>query len=382
MPKVIPYGRQNITKDDLDAVAKALQHDFLTQGPQIGEFEENFARYVGAKYAVAVNNGTTALHLAYLSLNCGPGDTIITTPITFAATANAALYCGAKVEMADVDPNTGLIDLDVVESMLKNAPEGKYKILSPVDLAGLPVDMERCRQLADKYDLGLIEDACHAPGGSFVDSSGTLRKCGDGSLADIAIFSFHPVKHIACGEGGMVTTNDEAVAKRLRLLRSHGISKESMQEDHGGWYYEMQELGFNYRITDIQCALGNSQLKRAEQGVSRRREIAARYAQAFAGTAVKPLNLPENCNHAYHLFVVLLDNRKEVYDHLKSHSIFAQVHYSPLNFLPYFQSLGFAKGDFPNAELYYSQCLSLPMYPTLTNEEQDFVISKVLEVAQ
>ncbi len=382
MPKAIPYGRQEITQDDLDAVATALQHDFLTQGPQIAEFEKNFAQYVGAKHAVAVNNGTTALHLAYLTLDCGPGDTIITTPITFAATANAALYCGAQVEMADIDPTTGLIDLDQVESMLKITPRGKYKVLSPVDLAGLPVDMERCRQLADEYNLGLIEDACHAPGGSFIDSMGATRKCGDSSLADMTIFSFHPVKHIACGEGGMVTTNDDAMAKRLRLLRSHGITKDNMQEDHGSWYYEMQELGYNYRITDIQCALGNSQLKRADAGILRRREIAQRYTQAFAETAVSPLRQPKNFDNAYHLFVVLLKNRKEVYDHLRANNIFAQVHYIPLNLLPYFQTLGFAKGDFPNAELYYSQCLSLPMFPSLTNEEQDFVIAKVLEVAQ
>ncbi|MEM7299282.1 MAG: aminotransferase class I/II-fold pyridoxal phosphate-dependent enzyme, partial [Bacteroidota bacterium] len=227
MHKAIPYGKQEITQQDLDAVASALQHDFLTQGPRIQEFEEAFAKYVGARYAIAVNNGTTALHLAYLGGNVGPGDKIISTPITFAATANAALYTGAKVVFADVDPNTGLIDLDMVVDMLEHAQPGEFKGLTPVSLAGLPVDMERCRKIADDYGLYLIEDACHAPGGSFIDSNGIERKCGDGTLADATIFSFHPVKHIACGEGGMVTTNNEEVANRLRMLRTHGITKDN-----------------------------------------------------------------------------------------------------------------------------------------------------------
>ncbi|MCB0761535.1 MAG: aminotransferase class I/II-fold pyridoxal phosphate-dependent enzyme, partial [Flavobacteriales bacterium] len=283
MHKAIPYGRQNITQADIDAVTAALQHDFLTQGPRIEEFEEAFAKYVGAQFAVAVNNGTTALHLAYIAAGCGEGDRMITTPITFAATANAALYTGAQVTLADVDPNTALIDLDQVENLLNTHPRGTFKALTPVDLAGLPVDMERCRHLADAYNLILIEDACHAPGGSFTDSKGQLHRCGDGSLADFTIFSFHPVKHIACGEGGMITTNNPEYAQRLRTLRTHGITRENMRENHGGWYYEMVELGYNYRITDIQCALGTSQLKRADEGIEQRRRIAARYDRAFDG---------------------------------------------------------------------------------------------------
>jgi hypothetical protein len=277
----IPYGRQNITQEDIDVVIESLQSDFLTQGPTISEFESRFANYVDAKYAIAVTNGTAALHLSALALSVKPGDKVITSSLTFAASANCIKYCGGDVHFIDIDPNTYLIDLDKVENLLKSVPKGTYTGIIPVDFAGRPVNLERCKKLADEYGLWIIEDACHAPGASFVDSNGTTQKSGNGSFADLAIFSFHPVKHIATGEGGMITTNDEKLYKKLLTLRTHGITREplnfknSILEAGGnvndtiypGWYMEMQDLGYNYRITDFQCALGISQLQRADDGI-------------------------------------------------------------------------------------------------------------------
>lgn len=371
----IPYGKQSITQADLDAVARVLQHDFLTKGPAVDRFEAAFAEYIGSSYAVAVANGTAALHLCAMALNVQPGTKVITTPVTFAASANCVRYCGGEVVFADIDASTGLIDVNSVANLLESAPAGTYSGIIPVDLAGLPVQLADLRELADKHNLWIIEDACHAPGGS-----GSTWRCGDGRLAELAIFSFHPVKHIACGEGGMITTNDKALYERLRVLRTHGITKdpEALHENHGGWYYEMQELGYNYRLSDIHCALGLSQLERAAQGLEKRRAIAQRYEAAFAELPLQVVGSPaEDVGHAYHLFVIRTANRKALYEHLRAHNIFAQVHYIPLHLLPYYQSLGWKKGDFPQAELYYSECLSLPMYPTLTETEQDYVIQTI-----
>ncbi|RZK97503.1 MAG: aminotransferase class I/II-fold pyridoxal phosphate-dependent enzyme, partial [Hymenobacter sp.] len=257
----LPYGRQHITDEDVAAVVATLRSDFLTQGPRVAEFETQFAAYVGARYAVAVSNGTAALHLCALALGVQPGQRVITTPITFAASANCVRYCGGEVHFADIDPATGLLDLQAVRKLLEAHPKGHFTGIIPVDFAGLAVDMEAARALADEFGLWIIEDACHAPGGFFVDSQGTQQQCGSGQLAELAIFSFHPVKHIATGEGGMVTTNDEQLYHRLRRLRSHGIEREApglLRQDEGGWYMEMQELGYNYRISDILCALGIS----------------------------------------------------------------------------------------------------------------------------
>lgn len=379
--KIIPYGRQHITEDDLRAVRDTLTSDFLTQGPSIEAFENAFAAYIGCHYAVAVSNGTAALHLAALALGVGPQSHVITTPITFAASANCILYCGGKVSFVDIDPKTATIDLQRLKEMLEAVPKGTYTGIIPVDFAGYPVDGEAIRQLAREHGLWVLEDACHAPGGFFYDSKGVKQFCGNGVYADASIFSFHPVKHIACGEGGMITTNDEKIYQRLLLLRTHGITKDAalLQQNHGGWYYEMQELGYNYRLTDFQAALGLSQLSRAEAGVERRREIARRYHEAFAGTAVRTLVPPATEGHAYHLYIIKVDDRKGLYDALRKQQIFAQVHYIPVHTMPYYQSLGYKKGDFPMAEEYYSQCLSLPMYPTLTDEEQAFVIDCVLD---
>ena len=379
----IPYGRQHITADDIKAVVEVLQSDFLTQGPKIKEFEQNFAQYTGARYAVAVSNGTAALHLSLLALGIGKGDNIITTPITFAATANAALFTGANVYFADIDPDTYLIDLDNVEKLIKQHPEGFFKAILPVDFAGLPVNTEKLKNIANKYQLKIIEDACHAPGAYFFDSYNNKQKTGNGKFADATAFSFHPVKHIAAGEGGMITTNNKKVYQKLLKLRTHGISKNNMnyrildQKEQGNWYYEMHELGFNYRITDIQAALGNSQLKRADAGLQKRQEIARKYQIAFKDIPVKYQKIPGNSFHAYHLFVIEVENRKSFYNYLHQNGILAQIHYIPVHLLDYYSQFGWKKGDFPVAENYYNKTISLPMFPTLTNDEQNYIIDKV-----
>lgn len=380
----IPYGRQNITDEDIVAVAQSLKGEFLTQGPTIEQFEKQFANYVGANYAVAVSNGTAALHLCTLALEVNENTRVITSPITFAASANCVCYCGGTVEFCDIDPATALMDLNLLRQKLESKPKGYYSGIIPVDFAGNPINLEKFRAIADEFGCWIIEDACHAPGGSFVNSKGTENKCGDGHFADLAIFSFHPVKHIASGEGGMITTNDENLFRKLLKLRTHGITRnaDELIENHGGWYHEMQLLGYNYRITDFQSALGISQLSRADEGLKRRREIAEIYTKSFAGSVVRTLQVNENSKHAYHLYVILTNNRKELYDALRENNIFAQVHYIPCHLHPYYKNLGFKKGDFPNAEKYYEQCLSLPMFPTLTHEEQHYVIEKVLQFAK
>jgi UDP-4-amino-4,6-dideoxy-N-acetyl-beta-L-altrosamine transaminase len=380
----IPYGKQFISEEDTQAVINALHSDFLTQGPCIAEFEKNFATYVGSKYAVAVSNGTAALHLPLLAIGLKEGDRIITTPITFAASANAARYCGAEVYFADIDPDTYVISIPAVKQLLENYPKGYFKAIVPVDFTGYPVNLEELKKLTKEYDLFILEDACHSPGGYFVDSAGIKQTCGNGKFADAAAFSFHPVKHIAAGEGGMITTNDENIYKKLLMLRTHGITKENMTYDfpepekQGAWYYEMQSLGYNYRITDIQAALANSQLSRAEEGISKRQIIAKKYREAFKNTAIKMQAESETHFNAHHLFVIEVENRKGLYDFLITNGIYAQIHYVPVHLMPYYKNLGWKEGDFPNAEKYYKGCISLPMYPTLTDGEQNFVIETVL----
>ena len=375
--KAIPYGKQNIDQEDIDAVVKVLKADFLTQGPKVSEFEDKFAAYVGSKYAVAVNNATSGLHLSVLSLGLREGDRVITTPITFAASANCIRYVGGEAWFADIDKDTYVLSLDSTRKLIESKPKGFFKGIIPVDFAGLPVNLEAFKELAKKHNLWLIEDACHAPGGSFIDSSEKHQKCGNGNYADVSVFSFHPVKHIACGEGGMVTTNSEKIYKKLTSLRSHGITKNNMSKNHGGWFYEMQELGFNYRLTDIQCALGITQLAKNDKGVARRNEIANKYKEAFKGK-IKFQSLPKGSYNAHHLFVIEVEKRKELYDYLRAFKIYTQVHYIPVHTLPYYQEIGYDEADLSNSEKYYSRCLSLPMYPSLTKEEQEFVIEKIL----
>ncbi|MDB9782622.1 UDP-4-amino-4,6-dideoxy-N-acetyl-beta-L-altrosamine transaminase [Winogradskyella sp.] len=373
----IPYGRQNIDQTDIDAVVLTLQSDYLTQGPKVKEFEVKFAEYVGAKYAVAVNNATSGLHLSVLALNLYKGDRVITTPITFAASANCIRYAGAEVWFADIDPDTYLLDINSVKELIESKPKGFFKGIIPVDFAGLPVNMEEFRTLADKHNLWIIEDACHAPGGYFIDSKSEKNFCGNGNYSDIGVFSFHPVKHIACGEGGMLTTNSKKLYDKLMLLRTHGITKENMEENHGGWYYEMIELGFNFRLTDFQSALGITQLAKNNKGVERRNEISAAYKKAFEGK-IKFQDLPEGTYNAHHLFIIEVEHRKKLYDFLHSKGILAQIHYVPVHTMPYYKKIGYEGSDLINAENYYANCISLPMYPTLSNKEQDFVIEQIL----
>ncbi len=378
MSAIIPYGRQKITQEDIDAVVESLASDFLTQGPKVKEFEEKFALYTESKYAIAVNNATSGLHLSVLALGLKKGDRVITTPITFASTANCVRFCGAEVWFADINPNSYLLDLDSVKELIESKPTGFFKGIIPVDFAGLPVNLEAFKILAKKHNLWIVEDACHAPGGHFTNSKNEIQKCGNGNYADIAVFSFHPVKHIACGEGGMITTNSKQIYKRLLSLRTHGISKEDMSKSDGGWYYEMKELGFNYRLTDIQSALGITQLKKNKEGVKKRNKIAENYKNAF-NKKLKFQDLKSGDLNAHHLFVIEINDRKKLYDFLKTHNIFSQIHYIPLHTLPYYKNIGYDKANLENSENYYNKCISLPIYPSLTNTEQEFVISKVLE---
>ncbi|QED36513.1 UDP-4-amino-4,6-dideoxy-N-acetyl-beta-L-altrosamine transaminase [Antarcticibacterium arcticum] len=388
MSNSIPYGRQNITEEDIEAVVSTLKSDYLTQGPKISEFEDAFAKYVGSKYAVAVANGTAALHLCALALGVKQGDKVITTPITFAASANCVRYCGGEVVFADIDPETYLLDINKVRTLLEASPQGTYKGIIPVDFAGRAVDLEAFKKLADQYDLWIIEDACHAPGGYFKDSRGQQQLCGNGIFAELAIFSFHPVKHIASGEGGMITTNDEDLYKKLLQLRTHGIVKSENlyknsisfaggEDNYPGWYMEMQDLGFNYRLTDFQAALGLSQLKRAEEGLERRREIAKHYYQAFEGKNFIKSQSGIVEGHAYHLYVIEVKDRLGLYNYLRENNIYAQIHYIPCHLMPYYREFGWKEGDMPFAEIYYQNCISLPMYPTLRVKEQNFVLDKI-----
>jgi len=391
MNKTIPYGKQNITQEDIQAVIETLQSDYLTQGPKILEFEQAFANYIGCGYAVAVSNGTAALHLCTVALGVEKGDKVITTPITFAASANCVRYCGGDVVFSDIDPETYLLDVNKVKELLESSPKGTYKGLIPVDFAGRAVDLEAYRKLADEFDLWIIEDACHAPGGYFMDTKGKHQNCGNGNYADLAIFSFHPVKHIACGEGGMITTNNEVLYHKLLQLRTHGITKNEElyvnsasfasgedSDSYPGWYMEMQNLGYNYRLTDFQAALGSSQLKRADDGITRRREIAEVYDRAFKNNSFVKGQSGVINGHAYHLYVIEVENRLGLYNYLRANNIFAQIHYVPCHLMPYYKEFGWKVDDMPNAEEYYKHCISLPMYPTLTNEEQKYVINKIL----
>ncbi len=398
MHKSIPYGRQHVTDEDVNAVVEVLKGDILTQGPKIEEFEKSFAEYIGCKYAVAVANGTAALHLCTLALNVGNGDKVITTPITFSASANCIRYCGGEVVFADINPQTYLLDINAVRLLLEASPTGTYKGIIPVDFAGRSVDLEAFGQLAKEHGLWIIEDACHAPGGYFINKHNNIENCGNGNFADLAIFSFHPVKHIASGEGGMITTNDAALYNRLLKLRTHGITRNVVDfkndvslavgfstDDSNtfpAWYMEMQELGFNYRLTDFQAALGMSQLKRANKGLIRRKEIAKEYNDAFLGKNWLTGQSGVVEGHAYHLYILEVEDRLGLYNFLRSANIFAQVHYIPVHLMPYYKEFGWKEGDFPNAEKYYKHCISLPMYPTLSKEEQQFVIKTIFEYYQ
>lgn len=378
----ISYGHQYISDEDINAVVNVLKGDYLTCGPAIPEFEKAFAEYVHAKYAVAVSNATCALHLAANALGVKPGDNVICTPLTFASSANCIRFCGGNVKFVDIDPKTYLLDINKLRETLEASPKGTYKGMMLVDFAGYPFKMDEYRKLADKYGMWIIEDACHAPGAYYTDANGKKQFTGNCTYADVAVFSFHPVKHITTGEGGMVVTNREDIFKFASLFRTHGITHETseMEKVDGPWYYEMLELGWNYRITDFQAALGTSQLKRARHNVELRRELVKRYNEAFKDiSSIKTPYEAEDVYHAYHLYIIQFDDRKGLYTFLRENKIFAQVLYYPLNLMPYYKQFGNKKGDLPVVEDYYAHCLALPMFPTLTYEQQDYIIKKVKE---
>jgi len=388
---MIPYGRHAIDEDDIRAVADVLRGGMLTQGPKVVEFERAVAAMVGARYAVAVANGTAALHLAVLAADLGPGDVAITTPNTFVASANCAHYAGARAAFADIDPDT--LNLDPVALSAACRKAGKVKAVIPVHFAGLPCDMPAIKAVADEAGAVVIEDASHALGASYADGS----LVGNGRYAAMTVFSFHPVKIIAAGEGGMITTNDEALYRRLQRLRSHGISKgdyeflnpeEAYQGDAvNPWYYEMQELGYNYRITDIHCALALSQLGKVDRFIARRRAIAARYDAAFAGlTAARPTQTQGRARSSHHIYVLRFDfealgmNRGDVMRRLAAKGVGSQVHYIPVHYQPYYRELGHRRGGYPHAERYYEQALTIPLFPGMSDAEVEQVIAAVNQV--
>ena len=369
----IPYGRQSINEQDIEAVVNVLKSDYLTTGPKIAEFERKVADYTGAKYAVAIANGTAALHAACYAAGIGEGDEVITTPITFAASSNWVLYCGGTPVFADINPETYNISSVDIERKITS----KTKAIIAVHFTGQPCEMDQIHEIADKHNLIVIEDGAHALGAVYKGKR-------VGTLSDMTTFSFHPVKHITTGEGGMILTDNPKLYERLKLFRTHGITREEnlLTKNDGPWYYEQRDLGFNYRITDIQCALGTSQMDRLPGFLEKRKKIAEQYNEAFAGN--NQIQLPyqkEGCDNAWHLYVIRVKNgnRKEVFEKLRAAGIGVNVHYIPVYQHPYYRSHGYAQVVCPNAEEYYKECISLPMYPDLKEEEQEYVIKKVLE---
>lgn len=371
----IPYGKQDIDEQDIEEVVKTLKSDFLTTGPKVKEFEEELAKFLNAKYAVAVSSGTAALHLACLASGLKESEELITSPMTFLASSNCALYCKAKPVFVDVNEQ-GLIDENKIEEKINE----KTKVIIPVHYTGLPADLEKIKEIADKHNLVVIEDACHALGAKYKDS-----KIGSCKYSDMCVFSFHPVKHITTGEGGAITTNSKEFYDKLVMLRSHGVTKDKEKlerKNEGDWYYEMQDLGYNYRITDIQCALGISQLKKINKFIKRRREIAKKYDEAFEDLNIEPLKEKSGQVNAYHLYVIKVKDkgtRLALYNYLKESGIFCQVHYIPVYLQPYYRKIGYSEGECPEAEKFYDKIISLPMFPSLKEEEQYYVIEKIKE---
>ena len=379
MKKIIPYGKHSITDEDIKSIIEVLKSDNITQGPKISEFEKKFATYVGSKYAIAVSSGTAALHLCALSLGIKKGDKIITTPNTFIASANCIRYCGGEVVFSDIDPTTFLLDIHKVRKLLESSPPGTYKGIIPVNFAGLPVNLEEFRSLADEFNLFIIEDSCHSPGGFFYDSKNRKQKSGNGNFANLSIFSFHPVKHIACGEGGMITTNNIELRDKILNLRTHGIQQNPklLKSNHGPWYYEMQELGYNYRMTDFQAALGVGQMRRYSANLQNRKKNAKLYFDLLKNEDEILLNnFHDDCS--YFLYQIILSdnvNRDQVLLYLKENGIGVSIHYAnPVPLMSYYKNkYGYSKGNFINAEYYSNKNISLPVHAKLSNEDIKYI---------
>jgi len=378
--KLLPYGHQWIDEEDIKAVIEVLRSDWITQGPKVAEFEKEFAKYVGARYAVAVNSGTAALHAACFAAQIEKGDEVITTPITFAASANCVLYQGGTPVFADIKEDTLNIDPEEIKKKINQ----KTKALIPVDFTGLPVDLEKIQKISRENNLIIIEDASHALGASYKGSK-------IGSISDMTIFSFHPVKHITTGEGGMITTNNKKYYERLKLFRTHGITKDKdkLLNYDGPWYYEMQELGYNYRLTDFQCALGLGQLKKIDKFIQRRREIVKKYNSEFKD--IPEMKIPKinpiNSNSVWHIYMIQVNleklevDRKKIYEALRAENIGVNVHYIPIHLQPYYRKrFGYHLGDFPKAENYYSRAITLPVFPKMSDKDIDDVIKAVKKV--
>ena len=385
--KFIPYGRQDIQDSDIIAVLDVLKSDFLTQGPAVPFFEKAVSEFCGAAHAVALNSATSALHIALMALGVGAGDTVWTSPNTFVASSNAALYCGASVDFVDIDLDTYNLSIRSLREKLEQAAVLGVlpKVVIPVHLTGQPCDMRAIHELSQQYGFKVVEDASHAIGGRYRD--GTIGNC---EYSDITVFSFHPVKIVTTAEGGMALTNNPALAEQMSLFRSHGITRDPLlmtRAPEGPWYYEQIALGYNYRMTDLQAALGVSQMQRLQEYVNRRHEIAARYTQELEGL---PLVLPKQAEFsysAYHLYVIRLDldaikplTHVEVFQSLRACDILVNLHYIPVHTQPYYQKMGFEWGDFPNAEAYYTSAISIPMFPTLSCDAQAKVISALNEI--
>lgn len=377
---MIPYGRQDITQDDVDAVFEVLRSDYLTQGPSVDRFESAISTYTNSMHTVAVNSATSALHIACVALDLGPGDTLWTSPITFVASANCGVYCGADIDFVDIDPVTFNICTSSLERKLKSAAKDKClpKILIPVHMCGQSSDMKSIRDLAKRYGVKVIEDASHAIGSKYLG-----KPVGNCAYSDITVFSFHPVKIITTAEGGAATTNDADLAKKMALSRSHGITRDPSLmscEPEGPWYYQQVELGWNYRMTDIQAALGVSQMTRLDSYVTRRHELANRYDRALSDLQLTTPKQSRDTHSSFHLYVVQLHDstrHRQVFEELRNAGIGVNLHYIPVHLQPYYQRRGFAVGDFPKAENYYSRAISLPLFPTMTEDQQNEVISNL-----
>lgn len=377
----IPYGRQDINQADIDAVVAAMRSEHLTQGRLVPQFEQAVANYCGAKHGVAVNSGTSALHIACLALGLGPADWLWTSPITFVASANCALYCGAQVDFVDIDPCTYNMSAEALERKLLSAErEGRLpKIVLPVHMCGQPSDMQAIQTLARRFGFKVIEDASHAIGGRYKEYA-----IGDGHYSDITVFSFHPVKIITSGEGGMALTNDAVAAEQMELLRSHGITRDPSHmtcAPHGPWYYQQIALGLNYRMTELQAALGLSQMDRVDAYVSRRRYLAERYDKRLAGLPITiPWQHPDSYS-AFHLYVIRLQrqalgtSQRDIFEFMRRHGVEVNLHYIPVYTQPYFARMGFIPEQYPEAQRYYSEAMTLPLYPTMTEQQQDYVFS-------